>query len=86
MSKIIETSFGTLVDPKRVAKGSASNIEKKGAFYVFSLRLDSNDIREYSFTDRSRAENMRKILISHLEQRIVKKSRSWYSIYLTKLQ
>ena len=76
MSKIIETSFGTLVDPKRVAKGSASNIEKKGAFYVFSLRLDSNDIREYSFTDRSRAENMRKILISHLEQRIVKKSRS----------
>ncbi len=76
MSKIIETSFGTLVDSKRVAKGSASNIEKKGAFYVFSLRLDSNDIREYSFTDRSRAENMRKILISHLEQRIVKKSRS----------
>ena len=76
MSKIIETSFGTLVDSKRVAKGSASNIEKKGAFYVFSLRLDSNDIRECSFTDRSRAENMRKILISHLEQRIVKKSRS----------
>ncbi len=76
MSKIIETSFGTLVDPKRVAKGSASVIEKKGAFYVFSLRLDNNDIREYSFTDRSRAENMRKILISHLEQRIVKKSRS----------
>ncbi len=76
MSKIIETSFGTLVDPKRVAKGSASSIEKKGAFYVFSLRLDNNDIREYSFTDRTRAENMRKILISHLEQRIVKKSRS----------
>ena len=76
MSKIIETSFGTLVDPKRVAKGRASGIEKKGAFYVFSLRLDNNDIREYSFTDRYRAENMRKILISHLEQRIVKKSRS----------
>ena len=76
MSKIIETSFGTLVDPKRIAKGSASNIEKKGAFYVFSLRIDINDIREYSFTDRSRAENMRKILISHLEQRIVKKSRN----------
>ncbi len=76
MSKIIETSFGTLVDLKRVAKGRASGIEKKGAFYVFSLRLDNNDIREYSFTDRSRAENMRKILISHLEQRIVKKSRS----------
>ncbi len=76
MSKIIETSFGTLVDSKRVAKGSASNIDKKGAFYVFSIRLDTNDIREYSFTDRTRAENMRKILISHLEQRIVKKSRN----------
>ena len=76
MSKIIETSFGTLVDSKRVAKGSASNIEKKGAFYVFSLRIDSNDIREYSFTDRTRADNMRKILISHLEQRIVKKLRN----------
>ena len=76
MSKIIETSFGTLVDSKRVAKGSASNIEKKGAFYVFSLRIDNNDIREYSFTDRTRADNMRKILISHLEQRIVKKLRN----------
>ena len=76
MSKIVETTFGTLVDSKRVAKGSASNIDKKGAFYVFSIRLDTNDIREYSFTDRTRAENMRKILISHLEQRIVKKSRN----------
>ena len=37
MSKIVETNFGTLVDSKRVARGSASNVTKKGAFYVFSL-------------------------------------------------
>ena len=73
MSKKIETAFGTLVDIKRVAQGSASNIVKKGAFYEFSIRLEQEDIREYSFTDRTRAENMRKILISHLEQRIIKK-------------
>ena len=73
MTNIIETEFGTLISPSRVAKGSASTIVKKGAFYVFSLRLSSDDIREYSFTDRQRAENMRKILISHLEYSIVKK-------------
>ena len=70
MSNIIETNFGTLINPARVAQGSASNIVKKGAFYIFSLRISSDDIREYSFTDRSRAEKMRKILISHLEQSI----------------
>ena len=73
MIKILESKSGTLVDPKRIAMGSASNILKKGAFYNFSIRLEADDIREYSFTDRSRAENMRKILISHLEQRIIKK-------------
>ena len=73
MSNIVESSFGKLVDPKRMANGSASGIVKKGAFYNFSIRLDNDDIREYSFTDRSRAEYMRKILISHLEQRIIKK-------------
>tara|TARA_B100002052_G_C15688796_1_gene509666 strand:- start:60 stop:296 length:237 start_codon:yes stop_codon:yes gene_type:complete len=73
MSNIVENSFGKLVDPKRMANGSASGIVKKGAFYNFSIRLDNDDIREYSFTDRSRAEYMRKILISHLEQRIIKK-------------
>ena len=72
MVKILESKFGTLVDAKRVARGSASNIEKKGAFYIFSIRLDNNDIREYSFTDRTRAEHMRGILISHLEQRVIK--------------
>ena len=53
MAKIIESRFGTLVDAKRVARGSASNIEKKGAFFNFSIRLDNDDIREYSFTDSS---------------------------------
>ena len=70
MSNIIETNFGTLINPTRIANGSASSIVKKGAFYIFSLRLSSEDIREYSFTDRNRAEHMRKILISHLEQSI----------------
>ena len=48
MSKIVETNFGTLVDSKRVARGSASNVTKKGAFYVFSIRVENDDIREYS--------------------------------------
>jgi len=73
MTNIIETEFGTLISPSRVAKGSASTIVKKGAFYNFSIKLSNDDIREYSFTDRQRAENMRKILISHLEYSIVKK-------------
>ena len=73
MAKIIESRFGTLVDAKRVARGSASNIEKKGAFFNFSIRLDNDDIREYSFTDRTRAVQMRDILISHLEQRVINK-------------
>ena len=70
---IIETNFGHKLDPKRIALGSASTVSKKGAFYVFSIRVDSDDIREYSFTDRARAEQMRNILISHLETRISKK-------------
>ena len=37
MSKIIESRFGTLVDTRRVALGAASNVVKKGAFYVFSI-------------------------------------------------
>ena len=54
MSKIVETNFGTLVDSKRVARGSASNVTKR-VFYVFSIRVENDDIREYSFTDRARA-------------------------------
>ena len=75
MAKIIETNFGTLVNPERIAKGSASPVTKQGAFYIFSIRLDVDDVREYSFTDRTRAENMRKILISHLEQDIARKTK-----------
>jgi hypothetical protein len=71
MSKIIKSSSGTLVDPKRIARGSASNVIKKGAFYTFSLTIDNEDIREYSFTDRKRADTMREILISHLENKII---------------
>ena len=73
MSNIVETTFGTLVDAKRIAKGCASNIQKRGAFYIFTIRLENDDIREYSFTDRTRADHMRGILISHLEQRITSK-------------
>jgi hypothetical protein len=75
MTKIIETNFGTLINPSRVAKGSASSVVKQGAFYIFSLRINADDVREYSFTDRQRAENMRKILISHLEQDISRKAK-----------
>ena len=76
MAKIVETNFGTLVDPKRIAKGSASPVIKKGAFFIFSIRVNSDDVREYSFTDRTRAEKMRQILISYLEEKIVKGKRN----------
>jgi uncharacterized membrane protein YebE (DUF533 family) len=74
MTKIIETNFGTLVDPQKIARGSASPVVKQGAFYTFSLRVEADDIREYSFTDRARAVHMREILISHLEQKIAKRA------------
>jgi len=74
MAKIIETNFGTLVNPQKIARGSASPIVKQGAFYTFSLRVEADDIREYSFTDRTRAVHMREILISHLEQKIAKRA------------
>ena len=70
MSNIIETNLGTLINPARVANGSASSVIKQGAFYVFSLKISNDDIREYSFTTRQKAENMRKILVSHLEHMI----------------
>ena len=75
MTNIIETKFGTLVNTSKIASGSASTIKKSGAFYNFSIKLSNDDIREYSFTDRQRAENMRKILISHLEQDIARKAK-----------
>tara|TARA_B100001996_G_C18570445_1_gene558220 strand:+ start:804 stop:1037 length:234 start_codon:yes stop_codon:yes gene_type:complete len=72
---IIETNFGTRVDPARMALGSASNVIKKGAFYVFSLRVDSEDTREYSFTNRDRAVAMRKVLVSHMESKLYEQMR-----------
>ena len=71
MSNIIESHFGTLMSPKKIATGAASSVRKQGAFYVFSLRVDSDDIREYSFSDRQRAESAREVLISHLEQKVI---------------
>ena len=41
MSNIIESHFGTLMSPKKIAAGAASSVRKQGAFYVFSLRVDS---------------------------------------------
>ena len=67
---IIETNFGTRVDPNRIALGSASNVTKQGAFFVFSLRVESDDVREYAFTSRDRAVAMRKVLISHMANKI----------------
>ena len=67
---IIETNFGTRLAPKRVALGSATNVTKQGAFYVFSLRVDTDDVREYSFSNRDRAVAMRNVLISHIEKKV----------------
>jgi len=70
MTNIIETKFGTLVSPSKMASGSVSTIKKSGAFYNFSIRVDNDDIREYSFTDLGRAEYMRRIMSGHLEEKI----------------
>ena len=76
MTHIIETKFGTLVNPSKIAAGSASSVKKSGAFYSFSIRISHDDIREYSFTDRSRAIYMRRVMIGHLEEKIKKESKS----------
>ena len=76
MTNIIETKFGTLVNTSKIAAGSASSVKKSGAFYSFSIRISNDDIREYSFTDRSRALYMRGIMIGHLEEKIKKESKS----------
>jgi hypothetical protein len=76
MTNIIETKFGTLVNTKKVAAGSASSIKKSGAFYSFSIKIANDDIREYSFTDLARAQYMRTIIIGHLEEKIKKETKS----------
>lgn len=75
MNNIIETNFGKKIDVSRMANSSASNIIKQGAFYVFSIRLSAEDVREYSFTNRDRAVSMRQVLISHMEQRLIKETK-----------
>ena len=69
-NNIIETNLGKKVDLQRISEGSASPVTKSGAFYVFSLRLAGDDVREYSFTKRDRAVSMRSVLVSHLTQKI----------------
>ena len=76
MTNIIETKFGTLVNTRKIASGSASNIKKTGAFYNFSIRITNDDVREYSFTDFARAEYMRRVMIGHLEEKIKNESKS----------
>ena len=76
MANIIETKFGTLVNTRKIAYGSASSIKKSGAFYNFSIRITNEDVREYSFTDLARAEYMRRIMIGHLEEKIKNESKS----------
>ena len=70
MSDLVETSFGTLINPERMANGSASNIQKVGAFYNFSIKINNDDIREYSFTNFEKAEYMRRVMIGHLKAKI----------------
>ena len=72
MSNIVEISTGVRVSLQRVAEGSASPVTKQGVFYVFSVRVDNEDIREYSFTNRDRAVSMRKVLVGHIEQKLTK--------------
>lgn len=70
MSNIVEIPTGVRVSLRRVAEGSASPVTKQGAFYIFSVRVDSEDVREYSFTNRDRAVSMRKVLVGHIEQKL----------------
>ena len=76
MSDLVETSFGTLLNPERMANGSASNIQKVGAFYNFSIKINNDDIREYSFTNFEKAEYMRRVMIGHLKAKIEKERAS----------
>ena len=69
-NKIVETNLGKKVDLQRISEGSASPVTKSGAFYVFSVRLGPEDLREYSFTNRDRAVSMRNVLVGHLTQKM----------------
>jgi hypothetical protein len=67
MTKIIKSKLGVWANPENIALGNVSSVKKSGAFYTFTIRLDNDDIREYSFTTSNKANHMRKIMIGHLE-------------------
>mgnify|MGYP001287105263 CR=1 FL=1 len=77
MTNIIKMKTGAWANPKIIATGNVSSVKKMGAFYVFTIKLDSNDIIEYSFTSSNKAEHMRKIMIGHLEEKFRKELKSY---------
>ena len=77
MTKIIKTNFGVWANPENIALGSVSSVKKSGAFYNFTIKLDNNEIREYSFTTSNKANHMRKIMIGHLEEKFKKELKSY---------
>ena len=77
MAKIIKTKFGAWANPENIAIGNVSSVKKSGAFYIFTIRLDNDDIREYSFTTAHKANYMRKIMIGHLEVKFKEELKSF---------
>ena len=76
MTNIIKIKTGAWANPKNIAEGNVSSIKKVGAFYIFTIKLDNNDIREYSFTNFEKAEYMRRVMIGHLKAKIEKERAS----------
>ena len=76
MTNVIKTKTGAWANPKNIATGNVSSVKKVGAFYNFTIKLDNNDIREYSFTTSNKANNMRKIMIGYLEEKFKKELKS----------
>ena len=77
MTNIIKIKTGAWANPKNIAEGNVSTVKKVGAFYIFTIKLDNNDIREYSFTTSNKAVHMRKIMIGHLEEKFKKELKSY---------
>tara|TARA_B100000579_G_scaffold107559_1_gene85622 strand:+ start:440 stop:676 length:237 start_codon:yes stop_codon:yes gene_type:complete len=76
MTNVIKTKTGAWANPKNIATGNVSSVKKVGAFYNFTIKLDNDDIREYSFTTSNKANHMRKIMIGHLEEKFKKELKS----------
>ena len=76
MTNVIKTKTGAWANPKNIATGNVSSVKKVGAFYNFTIKLDNNNIREYSFTTSNKANNMRKIMIGYLEEKFKKELKS----------